>query len=140
MKRLIIFLFIGGFLLCVFFVCRGFIKSKQEKEKFIKYAISKQDFEILSDLGYCDETGRKDEKRVPFRDKILQNAYLENQDITYLEYSKYLKNISNPLDIRKIDYKTKPVFAIVFGCCADIKEINNLLRLDMNDFIELEKH
>ena len=52
MKRLIIFLFIGGFLLCVFFVCRGFIKSKQEKEKFIKYAISKQDFEILSDLGY----------------------------------------------------------------------------------------
>lgn len=94
MKKFIIFLFIGGFLLCVFFVCRGFIKSKQEKEKFIKYAISKQDFEILSDLGYYDETGRKDEKRVPFRDKILQNAYLENQDITYLEYSKYLKNIS----------------------------------------------
>ena len=94
MKRFIIFLFIGGFLLCVFFVCRGFIKSKQEKEKFVKYAISKQDFEILSDLGYCDETGQKDEKRVPFRDKILQNAYLENQDITYLEYSKYLKNIS----------------------------------------------
>ena len=86
MKRFIIFLFIGGFLLCVFFACRGFIKSKQEKEKFIKYAISKQDFEILSDLGYCDETGRKDEKRVPFRDKILQNAYLENQDIIYYIY------------------------------------------------------
>ena len=50
-----------------------------------------------------------------------------------------LKNISNPLDIRKIDYKTKPVFAIVFGKTSSLDEINNLLKLDMKEFIELEK-
>lgn len=59
--------------------------------------------------------------------------------IKEIDYKKYLKNISNPLEVRKIDYKTKPVFAIVFGCCKDIFEINNLLKLNMSDFIMMEK-
>ena len=66
-----------------------------------------------------------------------------NIDKTFIKkinFEKYLKNISNPLEIRKIDYKTKPVFAIVFGRCNNIEEINNLLKLNMREFIELEKH
>ncbi|MBR5303768.1 MAG: ATP-grasp domain-containing protein [Candidatus Gastranaerophilales bacterium] len=60
--------------------------------------------------------------------------------IKKINFEKYLKNISNPLEIRKIDYKTKPVFAIVFGRCNNIEEINNLLKLNMKEFIELEKY
>lgn len=64
---------------------------------------------------------------------------INKNNISNINYEKYLKNISNPIDIRKIDYKTKPVFAIVFGNCSNIDEINNLLKLDMKEFIELEK-
>jgi len=66
-------------------------------------------------------------------------ANINRAQIKSIDYEAYLKNISNPLDIRKIDYKTKPVFAIVFGKTNDYKEIENLLALDMNQFIEQEK-
>ncbi len=56
-----------------------------------------------------------------------------------INYEKYLKNISNPLVIRKIDYKTKPVFAIVFAKTDNKKEIEDILALNMKDFIEEEK-
>jgi len=66
-------------------------------------------------------------------------ANINRSKIKSIDYESYLKNISNPLDIRKIDYKTKPVFAIVFGKTNDYKEIEDLLALDMNQFIEQEK-
>ena len=65
---------------------------------------------------------------------------IDKETIKEIYFEKYLKNISNPLEIRKMDYRTKPVFAIIFGCCNDINEINNLLRLNMCDFIVTEKH
>lgn len=62
---------------------------------------------------------------------------IDKAKIKAIAYEKYLKNISNILDLRKIDYKTKPVFAIAFGSCKNLDEINNLLKLNMKDFIEL---
>ena len=60
---------------------------------------------------------------------------INKEEILEIDYEKYLKNISNPLDIRKIDYKTKPVFAIIFAKTDDINEIKNILKLNMSDFI-----
>lgn len=53
-----------------------------------------------------------------------------------IDYEKYLKNISNPLVIRKIDPNQNPVFAIVFAQTNDIEEIKKLLALDMKQFIK----
>lgn len=92
------------------------------------------------------------ENKVPDWDEILKNSSddyfyftigdippsIDKAKIKSINYEKYLKNISNPLNIRKIDYKTKPVFAIVFGSCKDKNEINSLLKLDMKEFIEQE--
>lgn len=64
---------------------------------------------------------------------------VDKKDIKKIDYDKYLKNITNPLVIRKIDYMTKPVFAIVFATCKSKEEIRNILKLNMLDFIELEK-
>ena len=94
------------------------------------------------------------EKKKPDWDKILKSTNddyfyftigdvdnsIKKDEIKSINYNKYLKNISNPLIIRKIDYKTKPVFAIVFARCDNLDEIKNILKLDMKDFIELEKH
>lgn len=95
-----------------------------------------------------------EEKKKPDWDEILKSTNddyfyftigdvdnsIKKDEIKSINYNKYLKNISNPLAIRKIDYKTKPVFAIVFARCNNLDEIKNILKLDMKDFIELEKH
>ena len=90
----------------------------------------------------------------PNWDEILNNAddfyyyfaigevpsSIDKNNIKEINYDDFLKNISNPLDVRKIDYKTKPVFAIVFAKCDNLSEIQNILKLNMTDFIVQEKH
>ena len=62
---------------------------------------------------------------------------IDKTKIKGIDFEKYLNNIKNPLEIRKIDAKKNPVFAIVFAKTIAIDEIKNLLKLDMKDFIEL---
>lgn len=90
-----------------------------------------------------------EENKKPNWDEILKNAPcdyfyftigdipgdIDKKNIKRIDYEKYLQNISNPLEIRKIDYKTKPVFVIVFASCKDYSEIRNILKLKMSDFI-----
>lgn len=61
---------------------------------------------------------------------------VDRAKIKNINFEKYLKNISNPLEIRKTDYKNNPVFAIVFAKCDTLDEIKNILKLNMNEFIE----
>lgn len=60
---------------------------------------------------------------------------IDKNTISNVDYDKYLTNISNPLEIRKIDYKNNPIFAIVFAKTNNFDEIKNLLALNMSDFI-----
>jgi len=84
----------------------------------------------------------------PDWDKILENkkdiyyftmadipSTIKNKDIKNINFEKYLKNIKNPIEIRKIDYKNNPVFGIVFAKTPDLEEIKNILKLDMREFI-----
>ena len=64
---------------------------------------------------------------------------IDRKDIKEIDFKKYLKNISNPLVVRKIDYQTNPVFAIVFARTEKLEEIEDILKIDMKEFIELEK-
>ena len=61
---------------------------------------------------------------------------IDKSKIKSINYDKYLKNISNPLVIRKIDYKNNPVFAFVFARTSSLNEIKNILKLDMKEFID----
>ncbi len=56
-----------------------------------------------------------------------------------INYEKYLKNVSNPLVVRKIDYKKNPLFAVVFAKAQNLDEIKKILKLDMKDFILEDK-
>lgn len=60
---------------------------------------------------------------------------INKENILNVDYDKYLRNISNPLVVRKIDYKNNPIFAIVFAKTNNFDEIKNLLALNMSDFI-----
>jgi hypothetical protein len=51
-----------------------------------------------------------------------------------IDYENYIKNIKNPLSIRKIDYKNNPIFAVVFAKTDSLDEIKNILKLDMKKF------
>ena len=60
---------------------------------------------------------------------------VEKNAITHIDFDAYLQHIQNPLEIRRIDHTTKPVFAIVFAKTPSVDEIKNILRLDMHSFI-----
>lgn len=62
---------------------------------------------------------------------------IEKAKIKSFDYERYLSNIKNPLEIRKVDYKNKPLFAVVFGQTSDINEIKTLLSMDINKYIEI---
>lgn len=64
-------------------------------------------------------------------------SLINKEQIRGINFESYLKNIQNPLDVRKMDYKTKPVFAIVFAKTPNIDEIKNILKLNMEEFILL---
>lgn len=62
---------------------------------------------------------------------------INKKDIKAFNYDKYLYNISNPLEIRKFDFKTKPLFAFVFAKTNSFEEINKILSINMKEFIEI---
>ena len=55
--------------------------------------------------------------------------------IREVDYDGFLKNISHPLEVRKIDYRRHPIFAIVFAKTDDYSEMSNILKKNMRDFI-----
>ncbi len=91
------------------------------------------------------------EDKKPNWDKILEKkgnemyyftgadipSYINNKNIKSVDYEKYLSNIKHPLDVRKIDYKIKPLFAVVIGRAEDSEEIKTLLNMDLSKFIQL---
>ena len=93
------------------------------------------------------------EQKIPDWDKILRNLgdefyyftiaevplFLDREIIKSVDYDSFLKNISNPLEIRKIDYLKHPILAIVFAKTNDYSEMSNILKKNMSDFIEIKK-
>ncbi|MGN0014216.1 MAG: ATP-grasp domain-containing protein [Candidatus Gastranaerophilaceae bacterium] len=63
---------------------------------------------------------------------------IDKNRITGINYDSLIKNISNPLEIRKIDYKKHPIYAIVFAKTKEEKEINNILNLDIYQYIKVQ--
>lgn len=62
---------------------------------------------------------------------------IQPRQIKEIEYSKYLSNFKNPLEVRKIDYTSKPCFAIVFAKTPSLDEIKHILKVDMHQYITL---
>lgn len=54
------------------------------------------------------------------------------------EYDGFKKNFSDILEFRKINYLEKPLFAVVFGRTCDYKEVTDILKIDMNNYIKVK--
>lgn len=86
---------------------------------------------------------------VPNWDEILKNkgdetyyfamaetpADIDKNNMKF-DYDAFKLNFSNILEFREIDYKKKPLFAILFGYVTDKKEIEKILKLNTSDYIK----
>ncbi len=61
---------------------------------------------------------------------------IEKNNIKNFNYDAFLSNFSEIYELRKIDYRTKPLFAIIFGRCKNINEVNKILALKTADYIQ----
>lgn len=60
---------------------------------------------------------------------------INKNEINGFEYEKFLANYSNILELRKIEYKNNPLFAIIFGSLDDENEIKHILGLKTKNYI-----
>ena len=50
-------------------------------------------------------------------------------------YEKFLMNYSNIFEVRRINPKNNPLFAIIFGYTQDREEVKQILQLNTKDYI-----
>ena len=81
--------------------------------------------EILSNAG--KETYYFSMVEVPY--DINRNERLN------FDYNGFLANYSNILEVRRINFRENPLFAIIFGSLTDKREINRILNLKIKDYI-----
>ena len=60
---------------------------------------------------------------------------LDRSKIKSFNYDKFLTNYSKVLEVRRIDYKNNPLFAVIFGFTQDKEEVKQILRLNTKDYI-----
>lgn len=56
--------------------------------------------------------------------------------INGFDYAGFLSNYSNVLEVRRINYKENPLFAVIFGYTDDKSEIRRILGLKTKDYIK----
>ncbi len=61
---------------------------------------------------------------------------IPNNTIKTFDYTSFLANYSNILEVRRIDYTCNPLFAVIFGSTHDKHEINRILALKTEDYTE----
>lgn len=57
------------------------------------------------------------------------------KNIKGFEYERFLANYSNVLEVRRINYKENPLFAIIFGSTESKEEVIKILSLKTKDYI-----
>lgn len=86
------------------------------------------------------------EQDMPDWNTILSNA---SKDVFYysiaevpngaringFEYDRWLRNYSNILEVRRIDYTKNPIFALIFGSTKSKEEVVQILSLNTKDYI-----
>ena len=86
---------------------------------------------------------------IPNWNEILSNATKEifyfsmaevptgydRSKIEGFNYTKFLANYSNVLELRRINYKEHPLFAVIFGSLTEEKEIKRILSLKTKNYI-----
>lgn len=89
------------------------------------------------------------EQRMPDWNSILANSSKEvyyfsmaevplNQDrnkIKGFAYERFLANYSNVLEVRRINYRENPLFAIIFGSTKSKDEVVRILSLKTSDYV-----
>ncbi len=60
---------------------------------------------------------------------------VERSKIKNFDYGRFLENYSHVLEVRRINFETNPLFAIIFGSLKDKSEIQKILSLNTKDYI-----
>lgn len=59
----------------------------------------------------------------------------KKSEIREFDYKSFLANFSNVLELRRINFKVHPLFAVIFGSTKDKQELQRIVRLDTQEYI-----
>lgn len=103
-----------------------------------KYAWGINVYEYFHNQKYPDwnEIFTKSDNRMYYFSMAEIPAEIDRASIQKFDYEGFLSNYSNVLEVRRINHKYNPLFAIVFGSTTDESEINRILSLKTKDYVE----
>jgi len=77
----------------------------------------------------------KSDKRLYYFSMAEVPSNIQRENINGFDYNGFLANYSNVLEVRRINYKNNPLFAIVFGSTDNNEEIKRILALKTENYI-----
>lgn len=102
-----------------------------------KYAWGVNVYECFKNQTFPDWNSilSKAHKEVFYYSMIEVPNNIDKSKIQGFEYERFLANYSNVLEVRRINPKWNPLFAVVFGSTKSKDEVVKILSLKVNDYI-----
>lgn len=86
--------------------------------------------EILSDAG----------RKIYYFAMAEVPSTIKQNEISDFNYNALFANFSNLLEVRRINYKEHPLFAVMFGYAENEQELKRIVNLQMDNFITIQNN
>lgn len=93
-KIAICFILFAVISVIIYFLIKIRKQSNTNRDKFISYLESKNDYVNLIKFGFYNTSGFRENRRVPFLDNIILDEYKVNNDYLFLEYLQSIRHDS----------------------------------------------
>ena len=93
-KIAICFILFAVISVIIYFLIKIRKQSNKNRDKFISYLESKNDYVNLIKFGFYNTSGFRENRRVPFLDNIILDEYKLNNDHLFLEYLQCIRHDS----------------------------------------------
>ena len=90
-KIAICFILFAVISVIIYFLIKIRKQSNKNRDKFISYLESKNDYVNLIKFGFYNTSGFRENRRVPFLDNIILDEYKLNNDHLFLEYLQCIR-------------------------------------------------
>lgn len=104
------------------------------------YGINSYDYFLNAKKPDWEEIFKTREEKLYSIIILDNNSGIKEKDIEYFDYEKLLKDLENPMDLRKVDYIKYSVFGILFAETSKGNEIeiNQILTSNLKKYIKIK--
>lgn len=106
---------------------------------YYAYGINNYEFFMSEKIPNWSEILKNKNNQIYYFAMAEVPSQINKNEIETFDYQSLKQNFSNILEFREIDYREKPMFAIIFGATQSKQEITKILQIQTTDYIKFKK-